>query len=128
MALLWPPILLNFTHYPIPKHMEDTKAFFMVKWQIQPGQEEVVRQALTQLVNYSRTEPGCLYYQPHVSTVQPDLVYIYEVYASPAAAAAHRETEHFRKIVLGTIVPLLLSREVVEVRPLSEVANSRFQE
>jgi quinol monooxygenase YgiN len=106
--------------------MEETKVFFMVKWQIQPGQEEVVSQALTQLVKDSRNEPGCLYYQPHVSTAQPDLVYIYEVYASPAAAAAHRETEHFQQIVLGTIVPLLLSREVVEVPPLSGVANSRF--
>ena len=108
--------------------MEETKVFYMVKWQIQPGQQQVVSQALTQLVKDSRTEAGCLYYQPHVSTAQPDLVYIYEVYASPAAVAAHRETEHFQKIVLGTIVPLLVSREVVEVRPLSQIANSRFQE
>jgi quinol monooxygenase YgiN len=105
---------------------DDTKVFFMVKWQVQPGQEEVVSQALTQLVEHSRTEPGCLYYQPHVSTTQPDLIYLYEVYASPAAAAAHRETEHFQRIVLGTIVPLLLSREVVDVRPIADVVNSRF--
>ena len=106
--------------------MEDNKVFFMAKWQIQSGQEEVVHQALTQLVQHSRAEPGCLYYQPHVSSAKPDLVYIYEVYASPAAAAAHRETAHFQHLVLDTIVPLLLSREVVDVRPLSEVVNSRF--
>jgi len=106
--------------------MEEQNVFYMVKWQIQPGQEEVVRQALTQLVAHSRQEPGCLYYQPHVSAAQPDLVYIYEVYASPAAALAHRETSHFQQIVLGTIVPLLSSREVVEVKPIAEVVNSRF--
>jgi quinol monooxygenase YgiN len=106
--------------------MADNKVFFMVKWQIQPGQEEVVTQALQQLVAHSRTEPGCLYYQPHVSTAQPDLLYLYEVYASPEAAATHRETEYFQRIVLGTIVPLLLSREVVAVSPLGEVVNSRF--
>lgn len=106
--------------------MADNKVFFMVKWQIQPGQEEVVTQALQQLVAHSRTELGCLYYQPHVSTAQPDLLYLYEVYASPEAAAAHRETEYFQRIVLGTIVPLLLSREVVAVSPLGEVVNSRF--
>ena len=106
--------------------MEDNKVFFMVKWQIQPGQEEVVSQALQQLVAHSRTEPGCLYYQPHVSTAQPDLVYIYEVYASPAAATAHRETAHFQQLVLGTIVPLLSSREVVAISPIGEVINSRF--
>ncbi|OUJ72760.1 putative quinol monooxygenase [Hymenobacter crusticola] len=106
--------------------MEENKVFLMVKWQVQPGQEEAVRQALTQLVAHSRTEPGCLYYQPHVSTAQPDLIYLYEVYASPAAATAHRETEYFQQIVLQTIVPLLLSREVVAVNPLAEVVNSRF--
>ena len=36
--------------------MEETKVFFMVKWQIQPGQQQVVSQALTQLVKDSRTE------------------------------------------------------------------------
>ena len=106
--------------------MEENKVFLMVKWQVQPGQEEVVSQALQQLVAHSRTEPGCLYYQPHVSTEQPNLIYLYEVYASPAAATAHRETEYFQQIVLGTIVPLLLSREVVAVSPLAEVVNSRF--
>lgn len=106
--------------------MEEHNVFYMVKWQIQPGQEAIVRQALTQLVAHSRSEPGCLYYQPHVSTAQPDLVYIYEVYASQAAALAHWETIHFQQLVLQTIVPLLLSREVAEVSPLAEVVNSRF--
>ena len=106
--------------------MEEHNVFYMVKWQIQPGQEAIVRQALMQLVAHSRSEPGCLYYQPHVSTAQPDLVYIYEVYASQAAALAHRETIHFQQLVLQTIVPLLLSREVAEVSPLAEVVNSRF--
>ena len=106
--------------------MEENNVFLMVKWQIQPGQEEVVSQALGQLVARSRTEPGCLYYQPHVSAAQPDLVYIYEVYASSAAATAHRDTEHFQQLVLQTIVPLLSSREVVAVHPMGEVINSRF--
>ena len=106
--------------------MDEQKVFYMVKWQIQPGQEETVREALTQLVAHSRTEPGCLYYQPHVSAAQPDLVYLYEVYANPAAALAHRATDYFQQLVLGTIVPLLSTREVVEVTPLSDVVNSRF--
>jgi quinol monooxygenase YgiN len=106
--------------------MEEQKVFYIAKWQIQPGQEETVRQALTQLVTHSRTEPGCLYYQPHVSASQPDLIYLYEAYASLAAAQAHRATDHFQQLVLGTIVPLLSAREVVEVTPLSEVVNSRF--
>ena len=106
--------------------MDEQKVFYMVKWQVQPGHEETVRQALTQLVAHSRTEPGCLYYQPHVSAAQPDLVYLYEVYASPAAALAHRATDYFQQLVLGTIMPLLSTREVVEVTPLSDVVNSRF--
>jgi autoinducer 2-degrading protein len=106
--------------------MEAQKVFYMVKWQVQPGQAEAVHHALTQLVAQSRTEPGCLYYQPHVSAAQPDLVYLYEVYASPTAALAHRATDYFQQLVLGTIVPLLSAREVVEVTPLADVVNSRF--
>jgi autoinducer 2-degrading protein len=77
-------------------------------------------------VAHSRTEPGCLYYQPHVSTSQPDTIYLYEVYTNQAAAMAHRETAYFRQLVLETIVPLLSSREVVDVTPISDVVNSRF--
>jgi autoinducer 2-degrading protein len=106
--------------------MEENKVFFMVKWQVKPDQVEVVRQALQQLVAHSRTEPGCLYYQPHVSTSQPDTIYLYEVYTNQAAAMAHRETAYFRQLVLETIVPLLSSREVVDVTPISDVVNSRF--
>ena len=106
--------------------MEENKVFFIAKWQMEPGQEDVIHQALTQLVAHSRAEPGCLYYQPHVSAAQPDLLYLYEVYASPAAATAHREAVYFRQLVLETIVPLLRSREVVEVVPFSEIVNSRF--
>jgi autoinducer 2-degrading protein len=106
--------------------MEAQKVFYIVKWQIRPGHEEAVHQALTQLVAHSRTEPGCLYYQPLASVAQPDVVYLYEVYASSAAALAHRATDYFQQLVLETIVPLLNAREVVEVSPLAEVANSRF--
>jgi len=106
--------------------MSENKVFFMVKWQIQPGHEQAVSQALQQLVAHSRTEPGCLYYQPHVSTSQPDTIYLYEVYADQTAATAHRATAYFRQLVLETIVPLLSSREVVDVTPISDVVNSRF--
>jgi autoinducer 2-degrading protein len=106
--------------------MSENKVFFMVKWQIQPGQEAVVTQALAQLVVHSRTEPGCLYYQPHVSSSQPDVIYLYEVYANQAAATAHRATDYFQQLVLKTIVPLLSAREVVDVTPISDVVNTRF--
>lgn len=76
--------------------MEEHKVFSMAKWQIQPGQEAVVNQALAQLTEQSRAEPRCLYYQPHVSAEQPDLLYLYEVYANPAAAAAHQQSAHYK--------------------------------
>lgn len=86
----------------------------------------MVNQALEQLTEHSRAEPGCLYYQPHVSASQPNLLYLYEVYASPEAAAAHQQSDYFQQLALETIVPLLSSREVVEVTPLFGVVNSRF--
>ena len=43
---------------------------------------------------------------------------LYEGYKDEAALQAHRDADYFKEIVLGKIVPLLESREVVLVHPL----------
>ena len=56
-------------------------------------------------------EPGCALYQASRAQDDPDHFLLYEHYADEAALAAHRETPHFKEIVLDTIVPLLERRE-----------------
>jgi quinol monooxygenase YgiN len=41
-----------------------------------------------------QSEPGCLVYRPHRSTVDPDLFIFYEMYENDAAFDLHRKSPH----------------------------------
>jgi quinol monooxygenase YgiN len=79
-------------------------------WTAKPGRERVVRDAIEQLAPASRSEPGNLTYQPFVDPAAPSVFKFFEVYRDEAALAAHSESEHFRRLALGTAVPELESR------------------
>jgi len=63
-------------------------------------------------VRRSRAEAGCVTYLFHQSRDDPQEFLIYEQYVSEEAVEAHKASDHFRDIVLGTVVPLLESRVV----------------
>jgi quinol monooxygenase YgiN len=53
-----------------------------------------------------------LQFQPHRSTEDPLLFWLYEQYADEAAYETHMATEHFTRLVKGEAIPdLLESRE-----------------
>ncbi|MGY6658811.1 putative quinol monooxygenase [Amycolatopsis sp. TRM77291] len=64
----------------------------------------------------SRREPGCLSYTVHSGTGD-GVVVIVEEYESEQDFTAHCESEHFRRIVLGEVVPLLSERQVTTCVP-----------
>ena len=56
--------------------------------------------------------PGTLFYQPHRSTEDPQLFYLYEQYVDEAGYQAHMDSEHFTRLVKQEAIPQLLeSRE-----------------
>ncbi len=57
-------------------------------------------------------EPGCWLYQISIEQENPDSILIYEHYEDQAAIDAHRETAHFKEIIIEKIVPLIAKREV----------------
>jgi quinol monooxygenase YgiN len=59
----------------------------------------------------SRAEPGCLAYHPCRDAEDPRAFLIFEIYRDADALAAHGDSEHFRRYVLGEAIPLLESRE-----------------
>ena len=64
------------------------------------------------LLEPSRAEPGCLFYQPHRSPKDPQLFYLYEQYVDEAGYEAHMDSEHFTRLVKEEAIPRLLeSRE-----------------
>ena len=65
-----------------------------------------------------RDEPACLVYRAARSVDDPDVFVLYEEYEDEAALLAHRETPHFRELIEGVIVPVLVSRERELLVPL----------
>jgi quinol monooxygenase YgiN len=81
------------------------------KWTARPGGEDVVLDALRQMIVPSRAEPGCRLYQPTRDLDDPRVFLIYEVYDDEAAYAAHAASAHAQRWAFGLAIPLLESRE-----------------
>jgi len=77
-----------------------------------PGNGDTIVKHLTELAAATRTEPKNLYYDFFRSPHDPDHFVILEQYSEADGLAVHRETEHFQRLGLGTIIPLLDRREV----------------
>ena len=90
----------------------------IARYRVREGHLDEVLGLLREMAEASRREPGNLSYVAYQAIDDPRDVVLLERYRSPADFAAHRETEHFTRIVLGRIVPLLESRvaETFEVR------------
>ncbi|MER5500700.1 MULTISPECIES: putative quinol monooxygenase [unclassified Streptomyces] len=93
----------------------------VARYRTKEGEENTVLPLLDAMAAASRQEPGNLAYRVHQGTEDPRAVVLYEEYASEADFTAHCATEHFREIVLGRVVPLLESRDVLRCAPRAEV-------
>jgi quinol monooxygenase YgiN len=82
------------------------------QWTVGEGNLGNVRNALAELVPLSRQEPGNQVYQPYQAPDRPDVVHLFEVYDDEAAFRAHVDSNHFQRLVIGTVLPLLDDREV----------------
>ena len=80
-------------------------------WTAKPGKEDLVRDAIQQLVPLSRAEPGCRFYQPYADPAVPLVFRLFEIYDDEAAYKAHAESEHFQRLALGELFGLMESRE-----------------
>ena len=89
-----------------------TELQVIARYTISAGQEDEVLALLATLIAAVREEPGNLDFTAYRQLGEDREVVLLERYASREALAAHRETAHFKEIVLGQIVPLLDSRVV----------------
>ena len=79
--------------------MTDEPLALVVEFRAAPGRADDLRAALLELTVATRAEDGCLRYDLHVDVVDPDVLVFYEVWASPAAHAAHDATAHVTSFV-----------------------------
>ncbi|GAA2428559.1 hypothetical protein GCM10010433_30690 [Streptomyces pulveraceus] len=89
----------------------------VARYRTKDGAQDTVLPLLDTVAAASRREPGNLAYRVHQGTEDPQAVVLYEEYASEDDFTAHCATPHFQEIVLGKVVPLLESRDVLRCAP-----------
>jgi quinol monooxygenase YgiN len=90
------------------------------RWTAAPGNEQAVRDAISNLAGPTRDEPGCLEYRAHQSLDDPNVFLLYEVYVDEAAYQAHGSSEHFRQHAIERGIPLLAERKREFFAPLDD--------
>ncbi len=98
--------------------MDQKAVYTHAKWQVKDGQLETVLGILKEVARKSAEEEGNLVYKVHQSNSDANVLILFEGYEDEAAVEVHRNSEHFRQLVIGRIVPLLEQREVVLMRQI----------
>ena len=76
------------------------------------GERDAVLAILSKLMEASRKEPGNLAFEAYLNIDDPRSYVLLERYTSRAAFTAHRETPHFKELLVGQILPKLESRVI----------------
>jgi quinol monooxygenase YgiN len=85
-----------------------------------PGSEQLVQQALTELVEPTRSEPGCLSYSLLVSAADPATFITVETWRSQADLDAHLQTPHVQQALAAAGDHLA---QAPAIHPLTPVAD-----
>jgi quinol monooxygenase YgiN len=81
-------------------------------WRPRDGQVEKIEGILRELAKEIRQEPGNVQFTVNRSRDDPNEFLLYEQYKSEQAFLDHRQTPHFKTLVLERAVPLLERREI----------------
>lgn len=74
---------------------QETAVHLMARLSPAPGQEDALLQAIVGIVPTVTREPGCLFYNAHVSLETPGEIVMYEVWTNEAALQAHMAAPSF---------------------------------
>ena len=94
------------------------KKTIIVKWKIKAPETTRVLQLLPDLVAKARNEEGAIFYDIYQSEAAPNELFLHEQYADAAALEAHKQSEHYQRIVVKEIIPHLETREAALVTKL----------
>ncbi|QEY61989.1 antibiotic biosynthesis monooxygenase [Metapseudomonas lalkuanensis] len=83
-----------------------------------PEHRDAVEQALREMVERSRAEPGNLRYDLFVGEGETLAFHLFELYIDEAAVEAHRQSEHYQAYRTATLDWLAAPTEVRLARPL----------
>jgi quinol monooxygenase YgiN len=91
---------------------------FTVRLKFAAEERSEIAETLRLLAEASRLEPGCVSYIPHQVEDDPDTVVIYEQYRDAKALAAHRASDHFKKLAVGGLYQRMRERIVENLTAL----------
>jgi quinol monooxygenase YgiN len=86
-------------------------------WEAKQSEAAAVADILQQMAQAVEAEPGTLLFWPHRSAANDHVFFLYELFADDAAFAAHQQTEHFKRLVVGQALPKLAKRERIQFAP-----------
>jgi quinol monooxygenase YgiN len=84
----------------------------VARWRPRDGQIEKIEAILRELAKEVRREPGNVQFIVNRSLDDPNDFLLYEQYVNEQAFLDHRQTPHFKTLVLEQAVPLLERREI----------------
>lgn len=85
----------------------------LATYECAPGDRGAVLELLEPARLATIAEEGCEYFIVLQPQERPDQIVLIEGWRSPEHLAAHRETAHFREIILGRIAERVARRSVV---------------
>jgi quinol monooxygenase YgiN len=88
----------------------------IARWQIDAQRVAELLDLVTELRQHSLAEQGCLSYEVFRSTDDPGSLLLLERYRDDTAIDAHRNSSHYRELVVEHILPLLSNRQVELLR------------
>ncbi len=89
-----------------------------VKWRLKESELLRILKMLPEMAEKTRLEEGNISYTIYQSESDPCELILHEHYVDAAAAEAHKQSEHYQRIVASEIIPQLEVREVVAVKKL----------
>jgi quinol monooxygenase YgiN len=114
-ATSWPAARADSPVVSVTGRMDAmTQVQLIARHTIKEGHEREVLKLLDGFIDEARAEPGNLAFDAYRKFGDERSYVLLERYASRAALAAHRETPHFTRVLLGQIAPLLASRTIEE--------------
>ena len=89
-----------------------------IQYTFTAGDADTAESLLRELRDASVKEPGVIQFEVARSSDEPSTFALWEVYRDEDAVAAHRATEHFKRLVLNGVRPLAQQRNAVTGVPI----------
>jgi autoinducer 2-degrading protein len=98
--------------------MTTTPIHVFARWKVKEGNLDTILELLKVVQAKTIQEKGNLFYKIHQSRADANTLILLEGYADEGAQKAHTGSEHYKKLVVEQIVPLLEEREVTLTTPI----------